>query len=73
MLNKMHKLRREATRAMEARGHRPGPWINSGLEKSFCNCRDCGAQAVVIKHPAPNEIEIGGRAVAVYCAVTTEG
>jgi len=70
LVNNRARLKRQARQAMEKRGHRPGDWVSIGLSKAYCRCLNCGAQVVVTDRPAPNEIEVGGEAVAVNCQVT---
>ena len=57
----------------EARDHTMGPWhirshFHQGDHKYICFCKTCDAYVEVNTKPMPNEIEIGGPAVAVDCA-----
>jgi len=69
----MAQLRREARAAAEARGHALGKfpsvpaWAAAMGGSSTAECDTCGAWVQVIAKPAPNEIGIGGSAVAVNC------
>ncbi len=58
-------------RAMEAcrfRGHDMGHWQASPQRGSaYSRCLVCDAQATVKVDPLPNNIDIGGSAVAVHC------
>lgn len=63
-------LKREAQRSTNHRGHRMawtlyleeprGPFL-------YAQCRHCGAYVQVLDKPRPNEIEVGGTAVALDC------
>jgi hypothetical protein len=66
----MRGLKCEATRAASRRGHcRMGRWESSATRAghSLSTCEICGAWVQVLLKPLPNEIEIGGSAVAVDC------
>lgn len=65
------RLEVEALDACEARGHlmhafRPNEWRRSSCS-SAC-CARCGRSVQVNAKPAPNEIDIGGEAVALNCS-----
>jgi len=61
-------LKKEAMRSATFRGHAMGTWIdNADLQSSQCSCTVCDAGAYVDTDPAPNSIDIHGRAVAVNC------
>lgn len=67
-------LKVECEDAMRTRGHRPGAWHTFGLHGHFAaniECKTCGLDAQVIEKPASNEIDIGGRAVALNCSTST--
>ena len=69
---KHNDLRTEALEACSFRGHRMSDWRNHdffGKEVQICHCKDCMARVVVNFQPLPNEIDIGGEAVALYCPV----
>lgn len=58
--------KRIAEKAARFRGHNMGPWqAVAGMHTA--TCQDCGLVADIVPHPAPNEIEIGGRALAISC------
>jgi hypothetical protein len=59
-------LQREAARAARFREHRLGRWEEHETWAT-AKCRDCPAQVTVNTKPMPNEIDIGGDAVAVNC------
>ncbi len=59
-------LRRNAKKAARYRGHNLGPWqAVAGMHTAVC--QDCGLGVDIVPHPAPNEIEVGGRALAMPC------
>ncbi len=56
-------------RAMEAcrfRGHDMGRWQET-LGGAYSCCQRCDAQVTVKVDPLPNNIDIGGSAVAMHC------
>jgi hypothetical protein len=67
-LAKLNKLMKSAEHSAVYRGHALGPWtITKYFEDQWCARAECscGAQAYVNTKPLPNEIDIGGQAVAV--------
>jgi hypothetical protein len=61
-------LMRQATRATRFRGHEMMPWQHLGDGSSATTeCKHCKASVTVDVKPAPNGIDIAGRAVAVEC------
>jgi len=62
-------LKREARHAVQQRGHRLGAWIPSHAGRACAECAVCGAWVTVNRYPMPNEIEVGGSAVAIECRV----
>ena len=74
-MRKIDKLKREAKESAEWRGHKMGRWQNfkDAYKKigphlsAFSCCGVCGVGLTVITRPLPNEIEIGGAAVAINC------
>lgn len=64
-------LKLEARQAAEFRGHILGPWSGTaGTDLAYC--KTCRCQVAVTPEPAPNSIDIGGRAVAVDCTSQQE-
>jgi len=64
------ELERQAVEACEFRGHTIGKWVvYHGESKSLANneCLICGAWVQCNTKPAPNDIDIGGPAVALTC------
>jgi len=69
-MSTLQGLMREATRATTFRGHRMLTWVGTSNGRSaFRSCADCAAWVQVLTHPAANEIDIGGSAVALDCPV----
>ena len=65
------KLKAEARQAAEFRGHILGPWSGTaGTDLAYC--KTCRCQVAVTPEPAPNGIDIGGRAVAIDCTSQQE-
>jgi hypothetical protein len=67
-------LEYEALRSANERGHKIGKITNNYVKKhgkqadtSIGKCVACGMEFVVTTNPAPNDIEIGGEAVALNC------
>jgi len=65
----LSELRNEATRAAEYyRGHQLGEWIIGRYQASaHAKCKLCGRTVTINTHPAPNQIDIAGEAVALDC------
>jgi len=65
------ELKRSARQSCYWRGHRMKPirltHKMSGHRRGAARCNFCPAWVNVLEHPAPNEIEIGGPAVAMNC------
>lgn len=64
-------LQREAEAAAKRRGHKLGKWnIYHGESRSLANneCK-CGAWVQCNTKPMPNQIDIGGNALALNCPV----
>jgi len=61
------QLRRQALESAKWRGHDMGRWevITGHLCRS--TCKKCSKEVDVNTKPAPNEIDIGGEAVALGC------
>jgi hypothetical protein len=77
MPTRMQRLVTEMHRATAWRGHRMrldrNYWGRSPRRRLYrCINPGCTAIAVVITHPLPNEIDIGGDAVAMDCPVPPE-
>lgn len=66
-------LKSDAINAAKSRGHRLGRFgfvlqANRMIGNSLC--RDCGASVTINTNPMPNQIDIGGSAVAVDCQLS---
>jgi hypothetical protein len=64
------KLRKEAEIACKFRGHKLGKWATYHREsRSLANnaCKVCEDWVQCNSNPAPNDIDIGGPAVALNC------
>jgi hypothetical protein len=63
-------LEAEARAACERRGHRMHPFVALGdwhPHETRAVCSACGREVTVNLRPMPNEIDIGGEAVALNC------
>jgi hypothetical protein len=74
----LDRLMREARKSMRARGHEPTTKDNGQAKtdtqankRVTISCKRCDLTAEVICKPQPNEIQIGGEAVALNCNVAT--
>jgi len=70
MTSERARLEVEAREAAVWRGHllhafRPDDWRASSVSRACC--ARCGAQVEVNANPRPNEIDVGGEAVAINC------
>ena len=63
---KMERLRKEALESCECLGHDMLKF-DRYMFVWFSKCRVCGMEVCVTKQPAPHEVEISGKAVALYC------
>ena len=66
------KLKSEARKAASFRGHTMQPFEQLAEGNEVSHCFVCDAEVQVLTNPAPNQIAIGGRAVAVDCENTLE-
>lgn len=66
-MTKLQRLKREARAAATARGHTLARFNYWHGGRYYAYCSQCGEEALVRERPAPNEIEIGGEAVALNC------
>ncbi len=62
----IEELKRQAYHTSILRKHLLGPWRGDDYF-AISSCVLCGACACVNTKPLPNEIEVGGSAVAVNC------
>ena len=66
-MNKLTRLQNEALESCNFRGHTMKRFKRINQTNSVSVCADCGKQVHVNTKPRPNEIEIGGEAVALSC------
>ena len=69
---KLETLKRRAQQSTKARGHAmawraPFGNVTTLRFAQVATCRHCGAEVMINTHPAPNDIDIGGPAVALNC------
>ena len=76
MPTRVRRLQTEAIKACEARGHKMIPFYKIALNHIHIgriyyrtHCERCEMDVHIALHPLPNEIEIGGEAVALNCAL----
>lgn len=64
-------LRQEANEACAARGHKvmewSAPYHGESRSLQHASCSVCGLEVHIRMNPLPNEIEVGGEAVALNC------
>ena len=63
----METLKRKALESCRFRGHEMGAWFPVDFRSATATCRKCARTVMCQWHPAPNEIAIGGEAVALTC------
>jgi len=61
------RLKREAMEACTHRGHTMYRWHDFNSTNAVSACVYCGKEVQVLTKPRPNEIDIGGEAVALGC------
>lgn len=66
-MRKIERLRIEALESCNFRGHKMKPFSRKYRHWWDSECQDCGMSVLVNDAPLPNEIEIGGKAVAMHC------
>jgi hypothetical protein len=60
-------LMEETKNAVLARGHNVKSWLILGNERYALECADCKKTVMITGYPQPNEIKVGGEALAVNC------
>lgn len=65
--SRMAGLKQQATRATWSRGHDMKAFKHYTPDNAVASCRKCGMEVQVLAKPAPNEIDVGGEAVALNC------
>lgn len=66
MARTLNELKASAKESTDFRGHHLGEWQDNGTG-SQNTCLECGKQVQVLTDLLPNDIEIGGEAVAIGC------
>src|SRR5262245_33173198 len=68
-MKSLRTLRKAARIAAAERGHDLAPFqtLRSRANMQQTECRSCNAHVTVTTRPLPNEVDIGGSAVAVSC------
>jgi hypothetical protein len=64
---KLKRLKAQAAESYMARGHRMDEWIDHNPHHATSDCLECKMGVAVNTHPAPNQINISGSAVALEC------
>ena len=67
-MSTLKQLKREAERSCRFRGHIMNKWVQLAPGNEETTCAICKKGVQVLLHPAPNQINIGGSAVALNCA-----
>lgn len=60
-------MMQEAREVATSRGHNVKNWDVIGNDCYLLECKDCKMQVMVKEFPLPNEIQVGGEAVALSC------
>jgi hypothetical protein len=63
---KLSTLKKQAQWSTAYRGHRM-QWLQGSNQTMVGVCRHCGMQVQLLTRPSPNEIAVGGEAVALSC------
>lgn len=66
-MRKIERLRKEALKSCKFRGHQMGLFNRTHQHYRHSICKACGMEVQITDKPIPNEIEIGGEAVALHC------
>lgn len=63
----LRTLKKNARKSAEWRGHKLGRFSIQHYGRAYARCENCNASVCVNTRPMPNQIDIGGDAVAVNC------
>ena len=65
----LDELKLQAEESSNWREHELGQWLEHSWNprKFYCHCIKCNMQVIVTLNPLPNEIDIGGEAIALNC------
>ena len=66
-MNAMKKLQKEAKESSRFRQHDLAEFVQLGPHLAVAECVHCGMEVACNTRPQPNEIDIGGEAVALDC------
>jgi hypothetical protein len=68
-MKRERRLKVEALGTCKFLGHNMGKFRQHSffLNRHFAHCHKCGMQAEINRQPMPNQIDIGGEAVALNC------
>ena len=69
-MRKIERLMKMAKEAASFRQHKLSKFTHGSENRASAECVHCGAWVIVNSKPAPNDIDIGGLAVAVNCPRT---
>jgi hypothetical protein len=66
---KLSRLRQSARKSATTKGHHLGRFTRDAplSTTAHAQCTVCGMHVIINAHPMPNEIDIGGMAVAMTC------
>ena len=66
--NSLNVLMKESRESTKYRQHKMSPWLDVTKEYiKYSACEHCGMEVWVNAKPLPNEIDVGGQAVALNC------
>ena len=79
-LDQLEKLEKSANQSAEWRGHRMSTfvptWTQNDADRGYFSatsmCMGCGMEMEVRTHPAPNQVDVSGEAVALNCTELTK-
>lgn len=69
-MKNLSELRKQATKSAEFRGHTikwHSPYHSERQSLQNGECINCACEIQILMNPAPNQIDIGGMAVALTC------
>ena len=67
-MKRITRLIKEAKEGCECRGHDMSVFYHYANDtRAYASCKLCGRRVDVCARPMPNEIDIGGEAVALNC------
>ena len=69
---KMNKLQASASESCKMRGHEMGDWESLDDHRMVAVCNKCKREVVCNTRPQPNDIPVGGEAVALGCWIRRE-